>query len=221
MNYQVIDLPNWPRYQHFEFYRNAAQPWFNICADVDVSELYRYCQAQQLSFFHAYLFLTQVAVNQHPAFQLRIVKRELRCYQEIAISCAVLGDDQLMRFCDLPFADSFSDFTRLAQSKVAQAKEQPFIAKEFCGQAIKQDVVHMSVIPWLNFRSFSNARHSFIGDSIPKIVYGKLVESKDGYSMPLSVEVHHGMMDGLAVGQFFSTIEELFSQPQLWLTRSS
>jgi len=34
MSYQLIDLAKWNRGEHFKFYQNASQPWFNIVSDV-------------------------------------------------------------------------------------------------------------------------------------------------------------------------------------------
>ncbi|MCP3700956.1 MAG: hypothetical protein GY920_21050 [Aliivibrio sp.] len=31
--------------------------------------------------------------------------------------------------------------------------------------------------------------------------------------MPLSIEVHHGLMDGLHVGQFIQTLQAIFNNP--------
>lgn len=213
MNYQLIDLSTWKRGEHFKFYQQASHPWFNIVANVDAGKLMATCKANNISFFHAYLYLTQIAINSHEAFKIRIVEEEVRIYQEIGVSCAVLAVDDTMRFCDIPYAASFNEFDKAALAAQHNVKNSPFIADEFVGQTMKQDVVHMSVIPWLNFTSFSNARNSAMVDSIPKVVYGKATTTTEGLMMPLSVEVHHGVMDGLQVGQFFETVQMLFNDP--------
>jgi len=61
----------------------------------------------------------------------------------------------------------------------------------------------------------THARDTKHPDSIPKIALGKLTQNGDRMRMPLSIEVHHGMMDGLHVGQFIHTLQELFNQPSL------
>lgn len=214
MSYQLIDLSTWKRGEHFKFYQQASHPWFNIVANVDASKLMATCKANNISFFHAYLYLTQVAINRHEAFKIRIVGDEIRMYQDIAISCAVLANDETMRFCDIPYAAPFSHFDKVALAEQHKVKNSPFVADEFFGQVMAQDVIHMSVIPWLNFTSFSNARNTAVLDSIPKVVYGKAQQTAQGLMMPLSVEVHHGVMDGLQVGQFFETVQALFNDEQ-------
>lgn len=215
MSYHTLQFASWPRAEHFKFYRDAAQPWFNICCNVDVSTLYRYCKEQGHSFFHAYLYLTQQAINRNEPFQYRIVGDEVRIYQDIAVSIAILADDEMMRFCNLPYATPFSEFTRLASEAEQQAKSQPFIAANFVGGEMRQDVIHMSVLPWVSFTSFSNARNTDSIDSIPKVIFGKCIRQGDSMLMPLSVEVHHGVMDGLHVGRFIETLQEMFNCPEL------
>lgn len=215
MSYQLIDLATWNRGEHFKFYQHASQPWFNIVANVNATKLMATCKSNNVSFFHAYLYLTQVAVNQHDAFKIRIVEDEVRIYQDIAISCAILADDETMRFCDIPFATPFSEFDKVARETQEKVKNSPFIAADFVGQVMRHSLIHMSVIPWISFTSFSNARNTACVDSIPKIIYGKAKKMPEGLMMPLSVEVHHGVMDGLQVGRFFETIQNLFDDPSL------
>ena len=218
MNYQLVDFSTWPRSEHFKFYREASMPWFNICVDIEASNLKLYCKDNSLSFFHAYLYLTQVAIDKNLPFRYRIVGDEVRVYDKISVSCAVLADDETMRFCDMPYGNNFPQFSALAAKAEQAAKESSFIAGNFVGEQMKQDVVHMSVLPWVSFTSFSNARNTSEVDSVPKIVYGRAKKTDNGLLMPLSVEVHHGVMDGLHVGRFIDTVEQLFTQPALSLS---
>lgn len=214
MSYQTLDFDAWQRVEHFKFYRNAANPWFNICCNLDAAALYHYCKRQGHSFFHAYLYFTQQAVSRNQAFRYRIVGEDVRLYADVAISVAILADDQMMRFCNLDYATPFSRFTALARETENRVKSQPFVAANFVGTEMLQNVVHMSVIPWINFTSFSNARNTDVVDSIPKIVFGQCAVQGSRRLMPLSVEVHHGVMDGLHVGQFVETLQALFNQPE-------
>ncbi len=87
--------------------------------------------------------------------------------------------------------------------------------EQFIGQEIRQDTIHMTVLPWVDFTSMTHARDTKHPDSIPKMALGKLTQNGDRMRMPLSIEVHHGMMDGLHVGQFINILQVLFNQPSL------
>ena len=43
-----IDISTWYRKEHFEFYSGFEQPFFNVCATVDVSKTLNYCKENKL-----------------------------------------------------------------------------------------------------------------------------------------------------------------------------
>jgi len=215
MNYEKLKLETWTRFEHYKFYQNADQPWFNICCNINVSKLHAYCKKNKQSFFHAYMYLTQLAVNFSEPFKYRIVDDDVRIYHDIAISFAVTGEDEMLRFCELSYLFPFSEFTRHAKSMEKLVKGKPFSAINPSVNSIRQDVIHMSVLPWFDFTSFSNARLTNTLNSIPKIVFGKCNEKEGELLMPLSVEVHHGMMDGLHVSRFVEKLQAMFDSPNL------
>jgi chloramphenicol O-acetyltransferase type A len=65
--------------------------------------------------------------------------------------------------------------------------------------------LYLSILPWLDFSSFSHARSAKDNLGIPKCVFGRL--DKQTGELPFSVEVHHGLMDGLHVAEFIQEIE--------------
>jgi chloramphenicol O-acetyltransferase type A len=67
------------------------------------------------------------------------------------------------------------------------------------------DIVYHSVLPWLSFRAFTNALPG--GDSIPRIVFGKTSLDRRKATMPVSVEVHHALADGLDVARFLERFQ--------------
>ena len=57
-----LDLETWPRRWHFDFFRNHADPSFNLCAEVDVTELYEASRGEEgRSFFAAALHASRAA----------------------------------------------------------------------------------------------------------------------------------------------------------------
>ncbi|MGR6840180.1 CatA-like O-acetyltransferase [Aliivibrio wodanis] len=63
MTYEVLDVSQWARAQHLKFYQGFSHPWYNICSNIDVTALHQYCKQHNHRFFHAYLYLTQQALN--------------------------------------------------------------------------------------------------------------------------------------------------------------
>jgi chloramphenicol O-acetyltransferase type A len=75
------------------------------------------------------------------------------------------------------------------------------------------NVIHFSAVPWLDFTSLSHARSYTFPDSCPKISFGKMKINENGKrTMPMSIHVHHGLVDGLHLGQFVDYFQEIMNQ---------
>lgn len=213
MSYQIIDINSWARKEYFHFFDGMSHPWYNICAQLDVTALYQYCKNNNVRFFHAYLYCMQQAINQYKPMRYRLVDGEVRLYDQVFVGIAVLADDESIRFCDLPYLVEFDAFSQAATIAEQDIKQRPFELSNFISKAMRHDTVHMTVLPWIDFTNMSHARDTQCRDSVPKIALGKLVQHAEGYRMSLSIDVHHGMMDGLHVGRFIDILQGLFNQP--------
>ena len=78
--------------------------------------------------------------------------------------------------------------------------------------AKRLDVIHYSSIPWVKFTGLTHARSFTFPDSVPKISFGKCANVDGRMVMPVSVNAHHGLVDGLHVGLFFQRFQELLNQ---------
>lgn len=50
-HYRIIDTASWPRRDHFTFYRQFANPSFNLCVPIAAQRLYEYAKDRRVSFF--------------------------------------------------------------------------------------------------------------------------------------------------------------------------
>jgi len=82
---------------------------------------------------------------------------------------------------------------------------------------MRDDVIYHTTLPWISFTSFAHARTGGRGESIPRIVFGKITNSNERQVLPISVEVHHALMDGLHVGRFLEHVEKAFSEPESFI----
>ncbi len=73
--------------------------------------------------------------------------------------------------------------------------------------------IRYSVLPWLDFTSISHARQFRKDDSSPRITFGKMTENAGRRTMPVSIHVHHGLLDGLQVAQYIERFQEMLSRP--------
>lgn len=205
-NYMApIDFNSWPRKQHFELFQHFSQPYFNVCVQLDMKTLYRRCKAKQISFFQAYIYATLKACHEYKPIMLRIIEDKPWLLETVRASVVELADNDSFRFSYFSSKLNFADFINHANEISREAKEQPLFSEAFMQTEGQADLIHISVLPWLNFTSFSHAFSEGKSLGIPKFVFGQY--DKHTGCMPLAVDVHHSLMDGLHVAQFINILQ--------------
>ena len=54
-------------------------------------------------------------------------------------------------------------------------------------------------------------------DSVPRFAWGKLFEEGEFLKMPLSVQGHHALMDGIHMARFYAEVQDYLDNPGLVL----
>lgn len=75
------------------------------------------------------------------------------------------------------------------------------------------NLIRYSVLPWFDFTSIPHARDFSREDSAPRITFGKITETDGRCTMPLSIHVHHALVDGLHVAQFVEMFQHSLDAP--------
>lgn len=206
---KVIDLKNWERKNQFEFFKDYEDPFFNITATIDVTNLYAFCKKQNSSFFLAGLYVANQAMNQIPAFKLRFKNGDVVEFDNIHIDSTVLNDDETFSFCHFETAPTILEFIKNS-SKVIEDHRNGIVDDS---HVYDLDVAHSTTIPWVSITGFKHARNGNEKEiGIPKIVFGKYYEENGRKIMPFSVEVHHALMDGVHVGLLFEKMQGFIDQ---------
>lgn len=203
--YNTLNIDLWKRKEQFYFFKDYENPFFNICADVDVTKLYKDSKVNNYSFFLASLFCSIKSANLFEPFRYRIKDDQVIIYDKINLGSTVLNDDETFNFCYFNYNSDFPTFQSEAQVVLNQNKLHRL---NMDAHRSNDDLIYYSVIPWVSFTSFSHARNFSVRESIPKIVFGKVTEKSDKLVMPVSVEVHHALMDGFHVGKYFELFQD-------------
>jgi len=211
---KFLDLENWNRKELFYFFREYEQPFFNICADVDVTSLVKFTKERNISFFKASLYLSLKAANEIEPFRYRIRENKVIVHEVIDGGSTVLNEDETFSFSYFDYDPNFKKFEEKATKELERIASQE---KSVNPADERDDLIHYSMIPWISFTSFAHARKPGKEDSVPKIVFGKYAEQNDLIKMPVSVEVHHSVMDGIHVGKFFELFQVYLNSPGKFL----
>jgi chloramphenicol O-acetyltransferase type A len=210
-----LDLAGWPRRDAFDYFRGFDKPFFNVCLRLDVARLKQAVADRRLgSLALAYHFIALRLANRLEPFRYRLEGQRVRVHPVVGGSTTVLRDDGSFGFADFDHHANFAAFAAPAAAAIAasRAGRAPFEPKPDDAARI-----HFTTLPWLHFTSFSHARNWGREDSVPKLAFGRIDIDGAHAWMPLSVEVHHALMDGLHVGQFVKAFEAALLEPQVWL----
>lgn len=203
--FDKINTNEWSRKPQFDFFKTYENPFFNITANVEVTNLVNFCKNTGESFFLNSLFIGAKINNQIEEFRLRIREDEVIVHDKINFGAPVMHEDKTFTFCYFKYFDDREEFIRNGEASLKDEKENP----SFNPRHDEDDIIHFSVLPWINFTSIKHARRIPVTDSVPKIVYGKYTESNGKYFMPISLELHHALLDGYHAGLFYQMWEEI------------
>ena len=202
-----IDIRTWNRRKIFEFFKDYEEPYYGITMDLDCTPAYEFAKGKGISFFLYYLYLTLKAVNQTEAFKYRIEGDELYLYDVINGSATIDRDDGTFGFSHIPYFEDLDLFLEKATEEMIEVRT----SNQLIRSGIWENVIHFSALPWIRFSHVSHPRRYSRRDSIPKITIGKYHTNGDRKMIPVSVHVNHAVADGLHLGEFFETLQKLFS----------
>lgn len=204
MNYSLVNVEDWCRKEQFHFFKTFDEPFTGVVVEVNVTKAYKHAKSKNVSFFQWYLHKCVTAANQTEAFRLRIVDEEVRKYDKIHASAVMLRSDGSFGFSNIPFDEEFTEFATSVRSEKQRIENN----HQLFPPENPPNTLHISAMPWIKFTGLSHARKYHQGDTCPKISFGKMFSENDKLKMPVSIHVHHALVDGRDIGAFIELFEQ-------------
>jgi chloramphenicol O-acetyltransferase type A len=208
---EYLDFTDWPRKPTYDFFRHFDKPYFNICVQLDVTDLISLCRRAKVSSFLAYHYLALRAANDVREFHYRLRGDQILIHETIHGGSTLLLPNETFSFV---YFDYYDDFARFADDTNRAMQTVRSGDGAFQPRDDHDALIHFTTLPWISFTSFSHARNWGRDDSVPKIAFGKFTELSGRTLLPMSVEVHHALMDGVHVGQFVNKLEAFLIKPE-------
>jgi len=202
---QKVDLSTWNRKEHFEFFSQMEEPFYGLTVKIDCAKAYEKAKTLEIPFFTYYLHKTLVAVNAIENFRYRIIDEELYVFDRIDVSATVMREDKTFGFSLIEFDPDLQKFALNTETEVARIQATSGL---FTREFRDTNLIHFSALPWIDFTSLSHARGYSYPDSCPKVSFGKITETQGVKTMPMSLHVHHGLIDGYHVGLFLEEFQK-------------
>ena len=203
-----INIDSWKRKEHFRFFSKFEEPFFGVIIHIDCTKAYVDAKEKNVSFFLYYLYRALQATNKVENFRYRIVDGQVYAFDAVHASATINRPNNTFGFSYMDYeADEFT-FYKKALQEIEVVRNSTTLLPAVSGE----NVIHFSALPWLDFTSISHARSFTFPDSCPKVSFGKVTEQNGKKIMPVSIHVHHGLMDGYHVGLFTEQFQKLMNQ---------
>lgn len=202
-----IEVAGWLREDHFKLFNSFEEPYFSINVDIDVTTAYARAKELGVSFYLYYLYCAITAINKHESFRYRAINDEVFLYDQIDVTHVVLRPNGTFGFGFVPYVPTLEGFITLAKADAGR-----ILATSGLDLSVSyENIIHFSAMPGIKFTGLTHARSFSFKDSSTKLSVGKVTEVNGKKMMPLSITVHHGLTDGLHVGQFIDLYQQLLN----------
>ena len=205
-----IDPSTWNRTTLLESYRGTDLPYIILGARVDVTGLLERCREEQLSFYFSLIHLATRTADEIENFHYRFRGTDvLWAERNIPVLTHMRPGDDIFMMLEGDPALSRRDFCR---DLLEKAEHTPPGMRLDCGD--RMDIISFSCVPWVDYTHVIRTISHLGEDCNPKITWGKYVTEQGKTTLNLSVQVHHGLMDGYHVGRFYEILQERIFQGQ-------
>lgn len=204
MGFIEIDLDQYPRRKHLEYFSSLQYPYVGVTSDVDVTELVQFCKEKQYSFYLIFLHAAALAADRVRELRQRIHNGKVVEYSQCPTSHTELRGDGTYCYCTLYHNMKPEEYIPYAEAVRKQCRLTGSIEEE---EAV-ESMYFISTLPWVHYTAL--VQPVACGeDSNPRITWGKFQEDFRGRKqLPVTILAHHGLVDGIHIAQFYQNLEE-------------
>ncbi len=204
-----IDINTWKRKEVFNFYKDFNFPRYQVTVEIDIKKYYDYLKRHHLPIFFGIMHLVLSKMNEIDNFKYRILDEGVILHDTLHPSFTdKIKDGDTFKIVTGKYLDDIKSFCDLSK-EISQKQGDLFI--DFREEQ-RSDLVYVSSFPWAKYTQISNATMVEPYDAIPRIIWGKFEDINGKMMMPLTIEVHHALVDGYHVGLLIKNIEKTISE---------
>lgn len=198
-----INLSTWPAADQYRFFRSFERPHFAVTARIDVSNLM--ANKNRLPIFRSCIWAIGAGLNSVPQLRLRFKDDQVYAYDKIDLSATIAAANGDFRFAYFVWQEDREAFDAHAAEEIQTIRSDT--PHDVSGN--RPDLAYLSCLPWLDYTSLDNAMPN-ADDCIPRVSWGKIVPTASGYDMAMTLHVHHALVLGAHLGQFFVSCQAAF-----------
>ena len=204
MGFKKIDLENYPRRSHFEYFCSMQYPYVGVTNHVDVTPVVSFCKSRGYSFYLVFMHLAALAADDINEFRQRIQDNGIIEYDECPTSHTELLDNGTYCYCSLSHHMPLEEYIAYAENARLLCKKEGSLKED----AEVKSMYFISALPWLHYSALIQPV-ACGEESNPRITWGKFEKDHEGREMlPVTVLVHHGLVDGIHIARFYENLNK-------------
>lgn len=204
MGYQYLDMNQYKRKSHFEYFSTLSFPYVGVTVNVDITELKTIVKEKKLPFFLTVCYCIARAANRVPEFRQRIIDHKIAEYEMCRTSHTVSLDDGTYCYCTLDCSQQFQEYLPYAIQAQEDAKEARNLEDD---DTDMNELFFISTLPWISYTTMVNPV-PIPADSNPRITWGRYFEQDSKILLPVSVLCNHALVDGFHISQFYEFLDQ-------------
>ena len=208
---KYIDLENWKRKEHYEFFHRMDYPQFNICMNLDVSNFVKFTKQKGLSFYYSMIYASTTVINQVENFKYRIRDDKVVLHDTIHPSFTDMNKDEkddLFKLITVELSNDIYEFEKIAKEE-SENQYDYFGLDKLIG---RDDLIYITCIPCISFTHISHTISLNKNDSVPRISWGKYYKQGEKTLLPFSVQANHSFIDGYHVGCYIERLQKFIDE---------
>ncbi len=200
-----INLELWDRKDHYLFYLNMDIPQYTLTFEVEITPLIHYIKKNGFPFYLSMIYFVMKTTQQIEAFRYRIWENEVVLFDRVHPSFTDMeSQSSLFKIVSVDMEEPLETFIQSAQNHAQNQTEFIDLSKEK-----RQDWVFITSFPWARYTSLTNAMNIDPKDAIPRISWGRFTEQNGRITLPLTLGVHHGFVDGYHISLWLNAFDQM------------
>lgn len=207
---KIVDIESWKRKEHYEFFSKMASPYFGFTTEVDCTKAYDIAKKNSYSFFAYYFHKSMVAINTVDELKLRIVDDRIIQFDTVHAGSTIGRPDGTFGFSFTHFSEDFEIFNAALQKEIQEVHQSSGL--RLSNERLGKDHVRHTTIPWNSFSAIVHPTDFNTTESVPKIAFGRFNIREGRKYLPVSIEAHHGLADGIHIAKYIDEFQKQLNQ---------
>lgn len=205
-HFTAIDKENWSRKEYFDHYYSALPCTYSMSVKLDITAI----KKDGRKLYPTLLYFITKVVNEHSEFRMSFDGNgNLGAFDKM-LPCYTVFHKESETFSNLWTAYT-DDYTEFCKAYTQDIKDFGAIHKMVAKPNLPENNFPVSMLPWTSFDGFHLNLQKGYAYLLPIFTIGKFYKENETYLLPLAIQVHHAVCDGVHVCRFVNELQKYLS----------